>query len=78
MRKYEPKNSQMSMESGQFVGKEKGTFVGKILVESLSAKAKFGQNLESAEWEQIMQDLKNRKEKRDAETIELMQRFVTK
>ena len=47
-------------------------------MESLSAKAKFGQNLESAEWEQIMQDLKNRKEKRDAETIELMQRFVTK
>ena len=75
--KYEPQNTQMSMESGQFVGKEKGTFVGKILVESLSAKAKFGQNLKSAEWEQIVRDLKNRKEKRDAETIELMQRFVT-
>lgn len=78
VQKYEPKNLQMSMESGQFVGKERGTFVGKILVESLSAKAKFGQNLKAEDFAQIIQDLRNRWEARDSETIALMQKFAVK
>lgn len=78
VQKYEPKNLQMNMESGQFVGKERGTFVGKILVESLSAKAKFGQNLKAEDFAQIIQDLRNRWEARDSETIALMQKFAVK
>ena len=34
----ELKNLQMNMKSGQFISKERDAFVGKILVESLSAK----------------------------------------
>lgn len=78
VQKYEPQNDAMSMESGQFVGSERGTFVGKILVESLSAKAKFGQNLKAEDFTQIMQDLRNRWEERDGETIALMQKFAMK
>lgn len=78
VQKYEPHNTQMNMEVGQFVGKERGTFVGKICIESLSAKAKFGQNLKQEDFKQIIQDLKNRNEKRDRDTIELMQKFAAK
>lgn len=78
VQKYEPHNTQMNMEVGQFVGKERGTFVGKILVESLSAKAKFGQNLKAEDFAQIIQDLRNRWEARDSETIALMQKFAVK
>ncbi|WP_273214078.1 pyridoxamine 5'-phosphate oxidase family protein [Helicobacter rodentium] len=78
VQKYEPNNLQINMESGQFVGKERGTFVGKILVESLSAKAKFGQNLKAEDFAQIIQDLRNRWEARDSETIALMQKFAVK
>ncbi|TLD84528.1 antibiotic resistance protein [Helicobacter sp. MIT 11-5569] len=78
VQKYEPHNQTMSMEKGQFVGKERGTFVGKVLISSLSAKAKFGQNLKAEDWEQIVQDLKNRNGKMDEETIKLMQKFATK
>ncbi len=69
VQKYEPQNVEMSMEKGQFIGKERGTFVGKILISHLSAKAKFGQNLKTGEREQILRDLENRKDKMDAETI---------
>lgn len=41
----ELKNLQMNMKSGQFISKERDAFVGKILVESLSAKVQFKQNL---------------------------------
>lgn len=72
VQKYEPYNTEMSMEQGQFIGKERGTFVGKILISHLSAKAKFGQNLKASEREQILQDLENRKDKIDTETIQII------
>ncbi|MCX2717482.1 pyridoxamine 5'-phosphate oxidase family protein [Helicobacter sp. MIT 21-1697] len=75
VQKYEPNNQTMDMESGQFIGKEKGVFVGKIFVESLSAKAKFGQNLKQEDWEQIVQDLQNRNDRLDTLTIEQMKKF---
>lgn len=78
VQKYEPHNTQMDMQKGQFVGKERGTFVGKILISSLSAKAKFGQNLKIQDFEQIVQDLKNRNGKMDEETILLMRNFSPK
>lgn len=47
-------------------------------MESLSAKAKFGQNLKAEDFTQIMQDLRNRWDERDGETIALMQKFAMK
>ncbi len=67
----------MNMGKGQFIGKEKVTFVGKIIIESLSAKAKFGQNLKSEDFEQIMLDLEHRGSTIDIETIKLMKQFLT-
>lgn len=78
VQKYEPHNTQMDMQRGQFVGKERGTFVGKILISHLSAKAKFGQNLKKEDFEQILQDLENRNGKMDTETIKMMRSFSLK
>ncbi|CAM3628992.1 Antibiotic resistance protein [Helicobacter ganmani] len=75
VQKYEPNNQTMDMEKGQFIGQEKGVFVGKILVESLTAKAKFGQNLKQEDWEEIVQDLSNRGDRLDTQTIEQMKKF---
>lgn len=76
VRKYEPKNAEFSMQKGVFAGAEKGVFVGVIKVETLSAKAKFGQNLNPSIFENIMNDLKNRNEVSDKETINLMKHFA--
>ena len=76
VQKYEPNNQTMDMEKGQFIGQEKGVFVGKILVESLTAKAKFGQNLKQEDWEEIVQDLSNRGDRLDTQTIEQMKKFL--
>ncbi|STQ86892.1 antibiotic resistance protein [Helicobacter muridarum] len=75
VQKYEPSNTQMNMERGQFIGTERGVFVGKILIESLSAKAKFGQNLKIEDFEQIVEDLQNRSDMLDIQTIEQMKKF---
>lgn len=55
--KYEPQSENFSFSKKAFAGSEKGVFVGFIEIESLSTKAKFGQNLKQAEFESILSDL---------------------
>ncbi len=78
VRKYEPDNINMSMEKGQFKGSEIGTFVGVIKVYNMTAKAKFGQNMDENNINIIINDLKNRNTKIDIETIEMINKLRDK
>lgn len=74
VKKYEPQEH-IDMDSIQFKGQEKGVFVGIIAVESMTVKAKFGQNMKQEDREQIIRDLDNRETQLDRDTIVMMQRF---
>ena len=78
VRKYEPENINMSMDKGQFKGAEIHTFVGVIKIYNMTAKAKFGQNMSDSDINIIINDLKNRNEKRDIETIEMINKLRDK
>ena len=81
--KYEPQSNNFDFSKSAFNGKERGVFVGVIEIETLSVKAKFGQNLKPNEFESIMQDLQSRAQSRsagkqsdiDSQTIALMKYF---
>ena len=75
VRKYEPENPRFEL-SGNFQGKEKGVFVGVLKPKTLSAKAKFGQNLSAKDFESIICDLQKRNSPLDKETINLMRHFA--
>ena len=74
VRKYEPENPHFEL-SGHFGGKERGVFVGILKPDTLTAKAKFGQNLSSKDFESIICDLQKRNSPFDKETIDLMRHF---
>ncbi|RDU60789.1 pyridoxamine 5'-phosphate oxidase family protein [Helicobacter marmotae] len=73
VQKYEHRD--ISMEAEQFKNHEKGVFAGVLKVESLSAKAKFGQNMSEKDIESICEDLAKRGERLDFETIKLIRNF---
>lgn len=75
VRKYEPANAEFSLEKSVFAGAEKGTFVGIIEAQSLSAKAKFGQNMSQSAFETLMIDLTKRATNLDKETLKMMKRL---
>ena len=74
VRKYEPENTHFEL-SGHFGGKERGVFVGVLKPQTLTAKAKFGQNLSPKDFESIICDLQKRNAPLDKETIDLMRHF---
>lgn len=86
--KYEAGSTNFDFSKSAFVGSERGVFVGIIEIESLSVKAKFGQNLKPSEFESIVQDLQTRAQSRakscsagqqdniDSQTIALMRQFA--
>lgn len=76
VRKYEPENTEFSMHKGVFANSEKSTFVGIIEVKTLSAKAKFGQNMNQNAFENIMNDLQTRATALDKETLNVMKYFA--
>ena len=78
--KYEPQSDNFSFEKSAFSGKENGVFVGLIEIESLSVKAKFGQNLKDSDFESILHTLQIRAQNSeiDKQTIALMKRFRKK
>lgn len=78
VKKYESENTNMSMERGQFKGSEIGTFVGVIKVYNMTAKAKFGQNMDESDINILINDLKNRNTKIDIETIEMINKLRDK
>ena len=73
--KYEPQSQNFSFDKKAFMGKEKGVFVGFVEVESLSVKAKFGQNLRQSDFESIMSDLEVRATEIDKQTLAMMKYF---
>ena len=73
--KYEPQSQNFSFDKKAFMGKEKGVFVGFVEVESLSVKAKFGQNLKDSDFESIMSDLEVRATEIDKQTLAMMKYF---
>ncbi len=76
--KYEPKSQNFSFDKKAFAGREKGVFVGIIEIESISVKAKFGQNLKQSEFESIMSDLAIRATEIDKQTLAMMKYFCKK
>lgn len=76
VRKYEPANAKFSLQNSVFAGAEKGTFVGIIEVKTLSAKAKFGQNMSQNAFETLIADLTKRATNLDKQTLALMKRFA--
>lgn len=75
IRKYEPQSNNFSFDKEAFMGRENGVFVGFIEVESISVKAKFGQNLKDSEFESIMSDLEIRATEIDRQTLAMMRHF---
>ena len=75
VRKYEPQNAEFSLPNSVFAGAEKGVFIGVIKVQTLSAKAKFGQNMNQNAFENLMHDLQTRATTLDKETLNLMKHF---
>lgn len=75
VRKYEPQSQNFSFDKKAFAGSEKGVFVGFIDIESISVKAKFGQNLKDSEFEFIMNDLAIRATEIDRQTLAMMKHF---
>ncbi len=75
VRKYEPQSQNFSFDKKAFAGREKGVFVGFIDIESISVKAKFGQNLKDSEFESIMNDLAIRATEIDRQTLAMMKHF---
>lgn len=73
--KYEPQSSNFSFDKKAFMGSENGVFVGFIEIQSISVKAKFGQNLKDSDFESIMSDLAIRATDIDLQTIVLMKHF---
>ena len=73
--KYEPQSQNFSFDKKAFMGKEKGVFVGLVEVESLSVKAKFGQNLKDSDFESIMSNLEVRATEIDKQTLAMMKYF---
>ena len=73
--KYEPQSQNFSFDKKAFMGKEKGVFVGFVEIESLSVKAKFGQNLRQSDFESIMSDLEVRATEIDEQTLAMMKYF---
>ena len=76
--KYEPQSTNFSFSKSAFSGKENGVFVGFVEIESISVKAKFGQNLKDSDFESILHDLQSRATEIDLQTIELMKHFYKK
>lgn len=68
----------MSMDKGQFKGSEIRTFVGIIKIKNMTAKAKFGQNMNDSDIAIIINDLKNRNTKIDIETIDMINKLRDK
>lgn len=73
--KYEPQSKNFSFSKKAFAGRENGVFVGFIEIESMSVKAKFGQNLKQSEFESIMSDLTIRATEIDKQTLAMMKHF---
>lgn len=73
--KYEPQSSNFSFNKKAFMGSENGVFVGFIEIQSISVKAKFGQNLKDSDFESIVSDLAIRATDIDLQTIALMKHF---
>ncbi|MGX3045147.1 pyridoxamine 5'-phosphate oxidase family protein [Helicobacter sp. T3_23-1056] len=79
--KYEPQSEHFSFSKKAFIGSERGVFVGIVEIESISIKAKFGQNLKHSEFESILSDLQTRAKSHaknsdiDSQTIALMKQF---
>ena len=76
--KYEPQSTNFSFSKSAFSGKENGVFVGFVEIESISVKAKFGQNLKDSDFESILHDLQSRATEIDLQTIALMRHFRKK
>lgn len=72
VRKYEPQNAEFSLENSPFAGAEKHTFIGVIQVQTLSAKAKFGQNMTQNAFDTLIKDLTNRNTDLDKDTLKMM------
>ena len=76
--KYEPQSNHFSFSKSAFSGKENGVFVGFVEIQSISVKAKFGQNLKPSDFESILRDLQIRATDIDLQTIALMKHFYKK
>lgn len=72
VQKYEPQSQNFSFSKKAFMGHEKNVFVGFIEIQSLSVKAKFGQNLKESDFKSIMHDLETRATELDKQTIAMM------
>lgn len=72
VKKYEKDNNNLSIENKMFEYAQKSMMIGIIKIETITAKAKFGQNMNDDEINIIIKDLEKRGEKLDFETIEII------
>lgn len=72
VKKYEKDNNNLSIENKMFEYAQKSMMIGIIKIETITAKAKFGQNMNDDEINIIVKDLEKRGEKLDFETIEII------
>lgn len=72
VRKYEPNNTNLSIDNKMFDYAQNNMLIGVINIENITAKAKFGQNMPDEEIKIIVNDLKRRNETIDIDTIEFI------
>ncbi|GGA35728.1 pyridoxamine 5'-phosphate oxidase family protein [Paenibacillus physcomitrellae] len=77
MRKLQPEGGYASIdaEDERYKGQLKAVAVFKLVPSGLTAKFKFGQNLQEGERAQVLNGLKSRGGAYDADTAELMQKY---
>lgn len=77
MRKLQPEGgyAPIGAEDERYRGQLKGVAVVRIVPESLTAKFKFGQNLQETERERMIGSLARRGGERDEETAEMMRKY---
>jgi len=77
MRKLQPEGGYRPITAGDpdYIPRLKGIAVVRIDIESISAKFKFGQNLNDKSREPVLEGLAERGRPLDAETAELMRRY---
>ncbi len=72
VKKYEPDNKNLSIDSKMFNYSQNNMLTGVIKIYNITAKAKFGQNMTDNEIKMIIDDLKIRGEKTDMDTIDMI------
>lgn len=77
MRKLQPEGGYNPIDPANpdYAGQLKATAVVRIAIQELSAKYKFGQNMNSTKFEQVTEGLQQRDAGLDAETIALMKAY---